>query len=62
MTSQYAAEESAASVSVKDGQLHIAICGEKTSLSNFWSGKFLSSWLLQLSADTASISGEIKVW
>lgn len=59
----YLNESSAAGAfAASDNKLTIVISGERTNLKNFWSGRWISSWTVDLSADShATISGDIKV-
>ena len=58
----YLNENSAAGVFIKDdGKLDIIITGEKTNLKNFWSGRWNSSWCVDLD-NSQTICGDIKVW
>ena len=62
VSSTYPSENSAGGVFARDGKLVIAISGEKTSLKNFWSGKWSSAWQVSFDDESiASISGDIKV-
>lgn len=61
VSSAYPAEFSAGGVFARDGKIIIVISGEKTSLKNFWSGKWNSVWQVTFDDENvASISGDIK--
>jgi hypothetical protein len=62
ITTNYPSELSAAGVFTKDENTYVAVVtGEKTSLKNFWGGRWTSSWTLSVSGSNCSISGDIKV-
>lgn len=61
ITTRYLAENCAAGVFAKDGNLIVSVAGERPNLRNFWSGKWLSTWSVSLSSGEASITGAIKV-
>lgn len=62
ITSNYPSEASAAGVFTKDANTYsVVVTGEKTSLKNFWSGRWSSSWTLSLADTSCTISGDIKV-
>lgn len=59
----YLNESSAAGAFVAtEDRLSVAISGEKINLKNFWSGRWTSSWVIDLADDSQiTISGDIKV-
>lgn len=59
----YLNESSAAGAFVTtEDCLSVAISGEKINLKNFWSGRWTSSWVIDLADDSqVTISGDIKV-
>lgn len=59
--SKFLTEQSAGTVSVKEGKLHVSICSEKPNLRNYWSGKWTSSWHVTVSGGSSSIVGEVKI-
>lgn len=59
--SNYSTESSAGGVYANNGNLSIVISGEKVNLKNFWSGKWSSSWTVNVENGSAKVSGEIKV-
>jgi len=60
--SNYPCEASAAGVFTKDSDTYsVVIAGEKTSLKNFWSGRWSSSWTVNVADSSCTISGDIKV-
>lgn len=59
VSSNFPAELAGGAVYENDSTLVVVITGEKPNLRNFWSGKWSSSWTIQM--DTGMISGEIKV-
>lgn len=49
-------------VYAKNGLLHVAIYGEKLNLRNYWSGSWLSTWIVSFSEENAiSMTGQVKV-
>lgn len=63
---RFPSPQSAGSVHIKNGNIHVNISAEKPNLRNFWSGKWSSSWVVTMPPDNvfssaASIAGEIKV-
>lgn len=61
VSSAYPSEFSAGGVFARDGKIIIVITGEKTSLKNFWSGKWNSVWQVTFDDESvANISGDIK--
>lgn len=61
ISTRFHSEQSAGTVVAAAGQLHVFICTEKPNLRNFWSGKWTSSWSIEFSGESASVSGEIKI-
>ena len=62
ISKKYQSEDSAAGVFVKDSKLAVLLVGEKQNLRNFWSGKWTSSWTIELvDGAMAKLSGEVKV-
>jgi hypothetical protein len=62
IATNYPSELSAAGVFTKDENTYVAVVtGEKTSLKNFWGGRWTSNWTLSVSGSNCSISGDIKV-
>lgn len=59
----YLNESSAAGAFVvTEDRLSVAISGEKINLKNFWSGRWTSSWVIDLADDSqVTINGDIKV-
>jgi len=58
----YTTKEATSSVYYKDESFTIIVAGERTNLSNYWSGRFASKWVVSITSDSAfSIEGEIKV-
>lgn len=58
---KYLSEDSAGSVYAKDNQIQVILTGEKANLRNFWSGKWTSTWIINVTGASATISGDIKV-
>lgn len=59
----YPSEASAGSVYTKDeSTFQVVVSGEKTSLKNFWSGRWASTWTVTVSGSSATIAGDIKVY
>lgn len=54
-------EISAGGVFAKDGKLTVALNGEKINLKNFWSGRWQSTWTVNISGQSCTISGDIKL-
>lgn len=62
VASSYPSEYSAGGAFTKeDGSLLVVVTGEKTNLKNFWSGRWSSNWVLNATASSCTISGEIKL-
>jgi len=62
ISTNYPSEQSAGGAFTKDENTYVVVVtGEKTSLKNFWSGRWTSTWNIAVSGSTASISGDIKV-
>jgi len=63
MSRAYINESSAAGAFVTtEDRLSVVISGEKINLKNFWSGRWTSSWVIDLSEESQIIiSGDIKV-
>lgn len=62
ITTNYPSETSAGSVYTKDESTFlVAVSGEKTSLKNFWSGRWASTWTVTVSGSSATVAGDIKV-
>lgn len=62
ISTNYPSEQSAGGAFTKDENTYVVVVtGEKTSLKNFWSGRWTSTWNMAVSGSTASISGDIKV-
>lgn len=62
ISTNYPSEQSAGGAFTKDENTYVVVVtGEKTSLKNFWSGRWTSTWNLAVSGSSASISGDIKV-
>lgn len=61
MTKNYRPENSACGVFSKDGKLVVVMSSEKPNMRNYWSGKWSSSWTIQVNGSAAVIGGEIKV-
>ena len=62
IATNYPSEQSAGGAFTKDEHTYvIVVTGEKTSLKNFWSGRWTSTWNLVVSGSSATISGDIKV-
>lgn len=57
----YLSEEKAAGVFVSDNKLLVVISGEKPNLRNYWSGRFSSTWTIELASPLLAITGEIKI-
>lgn len=57
----YQSEQAAGGVFAKDDKLYVVITGEKNNLKNFWSGKWNSIWTVNLSGQSATVTGEIKI-
>jgi len=62
ISGKYLATDSGGGAFIKDNTIFVTICGEKPNLRNFWSGRFHSSWTVNMSSECAHISGEIKVY
>jgi len=58
---KYAPSTTAAAVYAAPSELTLVISGEKLNLRNFWSGQFLSTWVVKLAPEGPSVTGEIKV-
>lgn len=61
VSSKYVSDASSGSVYARDGKVTIVLTGEKVNLKNFWSGKWTSTWALQIQGNKAILAGEIKV-
>lgn len=61
MANRYLPENCAAGAFSQDNKLVLSIAGERPNLRNFWSGKWLSNWAVQLSPGEATLTGSIKV-
>lgn len=62
IASNYPSEHSAGGAFTKDENTFVVVLtGEKTSLKNFWSGRWTSTWNLTVSGSSCTISGDIKV-
>ena len=61
LSSNYTCELAAGTATEKNGVIHVSICTEKPNLRNFWAGKWSSSWAITMGADSASVTGEVKV-
>jgi hypothetical protein len=62
ISTNYPSETSAGSVYTKDENTFIvAVSGEKTSLKNFWGGRWSSTWTLSVNGSSCTITGDIKV-
>mmetsp|Transcript_21649 Transcript_21649/g.36258 ORF Transcript_21649/g.36258 Transcript_21649/m.36258 type:complete len:307 (+) Transcript_21649:108-1028(+) len=66
VSAHYSSDMSAGGVFISKGgggKLSVTITGEKTNLKNFWSGRWTSSWTVEVDSASSSgtISGEIKV-
>mmetsp|Transcript_39467 Transcript_39467/g.68396 ORF Transcript_39467/g.68396 Transcript_39467/m.68396 type:complete len:288 (-) Transcript_39467:106-969(-) len=62
IATNYPSEQSAGGAFTKDEHTYVVVVtGEKTSLKNFWSGRWTSTWNLVVSGSSATISGDIKL-
>jgi capping protein (actin filament) muscle Z-line, alpha len=61
VASRYVTEDAAAGVFARNGKIVAIVAGERPNLRNFWSGKWTSTWSINIDAGQATIAGEIKV-
>jgi hypothetical protein len=62
IATNFPSENSAGGAYTKNENTYVLVMtGEKTSLKNFWSGRWTSTWTLNVSGSSCSISGDIKV-
>lgn len=61
MAGRFIPESCAAGAFCRDGSITISVAGERPNLRNFWSGKWLSNWVVSLSPGEATVTGSIKV-
>lgn len=59
--SRFVCEDAAGGAYAKDGKIVAVVSGERPNLRNFWSGRWGSTWTIQLSGGQATISGDMKV-
>mmetsp|Transcript_34180 Transcript_34180/g.74529 ORF Transcript_34180/g.74529 Transcript_34180/m.74529 type:complete len:287 (-) Transcript_34180:152-1012(-) len=61
VVSRFVCEDAAGGAYAKDGKIVAVVSGERPNLRNFWSGRWGSTWTIQLSGGQATISGDMKV-